>query len=281
MEVAQDHLIPTPIHQQNAVYIHQQQQQLPQQQQQQQQQQHPGHANPPPRSIRRTSSEEDRWEVLSGYDTNPNHAQYHSQTSHSRNSSFASLPPGASPPIPSPNGARSPSPFSLSSNKGHRDRERELQQRERDQQVLRKKAPVVAAPAALRILGALDPPNAPTRAGSEEPFSNVAYSDSGHREREKDPPPEKEKKERRGFWSRGDKDKDREKERDRDKERERERETRERSSRDLRERERREGDGAELTRMIGYLTATASEDWTLVLEVCERASANESNAKEA
>ncbi|KAH7911794.1 hypothetical protein BJ138DRAFT_1005899 [Hygrophoropsis aurantiaca] len=31
----------------------------------------------------------------------------------------------------------------------------------------------------------------------------------------------------------------------------------------------------------GYLTAKASEDWTLVLEVCERASANEANAKEA
>ncbi|KAJ7585006.1 kinase-like domain-containing protein [Mycena floridula] len=30
-----------------------------------------------------------------------------------------------------------------------------------------------------------------------------------------------------------------------------------------------------------YLTATASEDWTLVLEVCERASVNDSNAKEA
>ncbi|KAJ4481063.1 hypothetical protein J3R30DRAFT_2398111 [Lentinula aciculospora] len=38
---------------------------------------------------------------------------------------------------------------------------------------------------------------------------------------------------------------------------------------------------AELTRMIGYLTATASEDWALVLEVCERASSNEANAKEA
>jgi len=31
----------------------------------------------------------------------------------------------------------------------------------------------------------------------------------------------------------------------------------------------------------GYLTATASEDWALVLEVCERASSSESNAKEA
>ncbi|KAF9784714.1 hypothetical protein BJ322DRAFT_1007361 [Thelephora terrestris] len=44
----------------------------------------------------------------------------------------------------------------------------------------------------------------------------------------------------------------------------------------------REEDGqAELTRMIGYLTATASEDWALVLEVCERASSSEANAKEA
>jgi len=33
--------------------------------------------------------------------------------------------------------------------------------------------------------------------------------------------------------------------------------------------------------MIGYLTATASEDWALVLEVCDRASANEASAKEA
>lgn len=55
---------------------------------------------------------------------------------------------------------------------------------------------------------------------------------------------------------------------------------------------------AELTRMIGtflpcnfvscftmhfsgYLTATASEDWSLVLEVCERASISETTAKEA
>ncbi|KAL1747805.1 hypothetical protein HDZ31DRAFT_80224 [Schizophyllum fasciatum] len=43
---------------------------------------------------------------------------------------------------------------------------------------------------------------------------------------------------------------------------------------------RREDDG-ELTRMIGYLTATSSEDWALVLEVCERASASDALAKEA
>lgn len=32
---------------------------------------------------------------------------------------------------------------------------------------------------------------------------------------------------------------------------------------------------------IGFLTATASDDWTLLLELCERASASEGAAKEA
>ncbi|KAF9441921.1 hypothetical protein P691DRAFT_611074, partial [Macrolepiota fuliginosa MF-IS2] len=31
----------------------------------------------------------------------------------------------------------------------------------------------------------------------------------------------------------------------------------------------------------GYLTATASEDWALVLDICDRVSASENNAKEA
>ncbi|KAJ7656695.1 hypothetical protein B0H17DRAFT_359049 [Mycena rosella] len=57
-----------------------------------------------------------------------------------------------------------------------------------------------------------------------------------------------------------------------------EREARERD-RD-RGRERRDEEN-ELTRKIGFLTATASEDWTLLLDVCDHASANESNAKEA
>jgi hypothetical protein len=48
--------------------------------------------------------------------------------------------------------------------------------------------------------------------------------------------------------------------------------------RDIRDKE----DGQQdLMRMIGYLTATSSEDWAVVLDVCERASATESNAKEA
>ncbi|KAH8797136.1 hypothetical protein DL96DRAFT_1642775 [Flagelloscypha sp. PMI_526] len=37
----------------------------------------------------------------------------------------------------------------------------------------------------------------------------------------------------------------------------------------------------ELTRMIGYITAIACEDWDELMEVCERASLSESNAKEA
>lgn len=31
----------------------------------------------------------------------------------------------------------------------------------------------------------------------------------------------------------------------------------------------------------GYLTATAAEDWTLLMDVCDRASASEANAKAA
>ncbi|KAH9964352.1 hypothetical protein BGW80DRAFT_1462872 [Lactifluus volemus] len=37
----------------------------------------------------------------------------------------------------------------------------------------------------------------------------------------------------------------------------------------------------DLRTLIGYLTATSSEDWAVVLEVCERASATRANAKEA
>ncbi|KAL0578824.1 Rho guanine nucleotide exchange factor, partial [Marasmius crinis-equi] len=40
-------------------------------------------------------------------------------------------------------------------------------------------------------------------------------------------------------------------------------------------------EGGELIKAIGFLTATASEDWALVLDVCERASASDANAKEA
>ncbi|KAJ7802195.1 hypothetical protein B0H14DRAFT_1666477 [Mycena olivaceomarginata] len=59
----------------------------------------------------------------------------------------------------------------------------------------------------------------------------------------------------------------------------REREAREREHHE-RGRKRRDEEH-ELTRKIGFLTATASEDWTLVLDVCDHASATEANAKEA
>ncbi|KAJ7724674.1 hypothetical protein B0H14DRAFT_3003639 [Mycena olivaceomarginata] len=59
----------------------------------------------------------------------------------------------------------------------------------------------------------------------------------------------------------------------------REREAREREHHE-RGRERRDEEN-ELTRKIGFLTTTASEDWTLVLDVCDHASATDANAKEA
>ncbi|KAF8172435.1 hypothetical protein BJ912DRAFT_1047229 [Pholiota molesta] len=89
-------------------------------------------------------------------------------------------------------------------------------------------------------------------------------------------------KKRRLFWGGRHNDRDKEKERKRlDKEthdqgvlsRDQERGGRE---------ARREDDGfAELSGIIGYLIATASKDGALLLEVCERASASENNAREA
>ncbi|KAJ6476219.1 hypothetical protein C8R45DRAFT_373471 [Mycena sanguinolenta] len=57
------------------------------------------------------------------------------------------------------------------------------------------------------------------------------------------------------------------------------------AAREVKERRRRirerEYEEIELTRKIGFLTATASDDWTLILDVCDHASATEMNAKEA
>ncbi|KAJ7778444.1 hypothetical protein B0H16DRAFT_1503533, partial [Mycena metata] len=92
----------------------------------------------------------------------------------------------------------------------------------------------------------------------------------------------KEKEKNVGFWGRaGDKDRDRE--REREQEREREREQRAEMEHQMRERERgrERRDDDELTRKIGFLTATACEDWALILDVCDHASATEANAKEA
>ncbi|KAG6889868.1 hypothetical protein C0992_003764 [Termitomyces sp. T32_za158] len=238
----EDAAVPTPIHHQHALYS-----------------QH-AYMSPPPRSIRRTSSEGERWEVVQS--TDPTH--YIVSPSH--NSSYASLPPGASPPIPTPNGARSPSPFSISSSTGLKDREPQPQQP-------RRKTPM-SAPVALRILNALDPAQSTTKSASEErSIPTPGHSDGVNHERDKEPPEKK-----RAFWSRGDRDKDKEQQRDK--------------PQDVRDRGRdrgRDGEAAELTRMIGkvdpqifgYLTATAHQDRNLVSEIIERVNMNETNAKEA
>ncbi|TFY58730.1 hypothetical protein EVJ58_g6235 [Rhodofomes roseus] len=168
----------------------------------------------------------------------------------------SSIPSHASAPRPLASLAPASSP-ATQTKQSHKDRDRE-------QQLLRKKVPNGhghGALAAVGILKALDPHlevhNPPEP--SEDSMTEVSFRED--------------KKERRGFWER--KDKEREREKDRDRERDHDRDG-------VRERERRDEEPpAELTRIIGYLTATASEDWSLVLEVCERASSSEANAKEA
>ncbi|KAM6493422.1 hypothetical protein JOM56_011556 [Amanita muscaria] len=165
----------------------------------------------------------------------------------------STLPSGASPPLHSPPLPRSPSPYNLVNSKNAPVKDRE------SPQVLRKKHPP-SAPVTLGILRALDPSrqgelhgSQPSQMHSEE---RPPSSNGGHRERDKEAA---EKKEKRTFWGT----------------------TKDRPSWIERSKEKDQKDEAELTRMIGYLTATASEDWMLVLEVCDRASNNETNAKEA
>ncbi|KAJ7233193.1 hypothetical protein C8J57DRAFT_1480377, partial [Mycena rebaudengoi] len=93
---------------------------------------------------------------------------------------------------------------------------------------------------------------------------------------------QEDKKEKKGFWGGGGRDKEKEREHQRAMEmeqREREFQLQQQQQRTERGREQREDN--ELARKIGFLTATASEDWTLVLDVCDQASSSESNAKEA
>ena len=108
--------------------------------------------------------------------------------------------------------------------------------RERDPQILRKKAPNGhghGALAAVGILRALDPQLESHNMSDSMPIDDN-MTEVSFRE---------DKKERRGFWDRKDKDKERERLREQDREREKDR---------VRERERKDEDTpAELTRMIG------------------------------
>ncbi|KZT63220.1 hypothetical protein DAEQUDRAFT_734075 [Daedalea quercina L-15889] len=193
---------------------------------------------------------EERWHVID--------SDAQSYTVRSTVSASYSPPTPSSIPSHVALASLSPSP-AAQTKQSHKDRDRE-------QQLLRKKAPnghTQGALAAVGILKALDPhlEVQPAPEPSEDNATEVSFRDD--------------RRERTRFWERKDKDRERGKDKDRDRDHDRDR-GRER------EREHREEDPpAELTRMIGYLTATASEDWSLVLEVCERASSSESNAKEA
>ncbi|KAI0632879.1 hypothetical protein C8Q77DRAFT_1058522 [Trametes polyzona] len=205
---------------------------------------------------------EDHWDLIS--ETDSLQPLRPPALSSSQTPSLTSIHQTASPaPSPMP---RSSSPFAPAPASPHIPYSKPgIANKDREQQVLRKKPPssVPNAFAAVGILKALEPHHLEPVASHDQ--SEDGYTDTSLRE---------EKKEKRGFWERaGHRDKDKDKERAREKEKEKERE---------KERERKEEDAhAELTRMIGYLTATASEDWSLVLEVCDRASANDANAKEA
>ncbi|KAH9856417.1 hypothetical protein C2E23DRAFT_882478 [Lenzites betulinus] len=217
------------------------------------------HTHASQRHDKQHHASEDQWDLMSETDNyqslrpgNLAAAQAPSANSvHQTTSSTPSSLPRAASPYTVP--ASPPLPHAKSSSI----------YKDRDQTVLRKKPPPSApnAFAAVGILKALDPHHL-------EPVASHDASEDG------DTSTREEKKEKRGFWDRGGhKDKDKDKDRAREKEKERERE---------KEKERKDEDAhAEVTRMIGYLTATASEDWSLVLEVCDRASANDLNAKEA
>lgn len=214
-----------------------------------------------------TSSDDEHWHVLPSESNHNDTAKLVPLTS-SRSSSLASLPPGASPPLANPPvvTTRTASPFP-GTNSVRSPHPKENREREKDRR---------GGAAAVSILNALNPQFAPPPPSNVDTRSlrdddTVVYAPSeGSRE---------EKRERGGFWawasSGGERDRDR---------------------RDIHPREEGQQD---LTRMIGirlwfpadlcrlllfllgYLTATSSEDWAVVLEVCERASANETNAKEA
>ncbi|KAI0789425.1 hypothetical protein C8Q75DRAFT_765583 [Abortiporus biennis] len=226
--------------------------------------------------VPRTSSDE-HWDVISSHD--------------------------GSSPVQSPYVPRAVSPFGANASQNSIK-----STGNRDPQMLRKKPAAQPNPAAaLGILRALDPhhvePQFPTQvAVQQQPYVQHPILQQPIREQYSEdtltePSIKEEKKEKKGFWERASgRDKEKDKDRDREKEREREREKDKERERDrdreghredkkesnkLRSKDKKDDDGhAELTRMIGYVTATQSEDWALVLEICERAGSSEASAKE-
>lgn len=196
------------------------------------------------------SSSDDHWEVIASYtdDSNLNTPYLREREQlpspptaatlvASRSSSLASLPPGASPPVTSPNILRPASPFSLSSNNtGVPPPSRVTTQRERDGMIRRKPQQPhpttgpgagvqTTGAAAIAMLKSLDPFATHDLPADKESKNNMLHPEDSVGE---------ERKERKGFWG-GTREKDREKDRDKDK-----------------GKEKKEEDGqAELTRMIG------------------------------
>ncbi|OAX34620.1 hypothetical protein K503DRAFT_430395 [Rhizopogon vinicolor AM-OR11-026] len=157
----------------------------------------------------------------------------------------------------------------------------------RDARTIHKYQP---APVALGILKSLD----------RDEGQHISHSRAVHELSEDsliiDDRDKAEKKENKKFFLDGiirDRDTDKDRDRGRDKDR-KDRKNRERNKRremdkgrekdkeQAREHHWREEDNPEeLTRVIGHLTATSSDDWALILEACKRACASEANAREA
>jgi len=157
---------------------------------------------------------------------------------------LASLPPGASPPLPSP---RAPSPFGA------------LNPTSKPHQLKKKQNNGSAAPGhALGLLRSLDPAdNILQRRRSKSEDRDRVRVVGDH-----------DKKDKKAFWS-WDKDK----------------KSTDEGADDLTKMIGAYGQVCslkiKLTEVLGFLTSTSSEDWAFTLDVCERASSNEQNAKEA
>ncbi|TDL14857.1 hypothetical protein BD410DRAFT_796884 [Rickenella mellea] len=229
----------------------------------------------------------------------------------SRSSSLAFLPPGASPPAPAPPRSSSPYDPTVVNNPIAPQEPPSISH----PNTLRKKPKdvgpgVAGVTGAATILRGLDPNKrlhsdllaVQGKNRSVESFQDVSgHSDLDRTSRDFDREREWRERDRdieardkgRHRWHgrdrpderRRDQDGSRERDRSRDRDGERKEDKKSQwtffsSGKDKeRDKEREEIQAEQLTRMIGYITATSTEDWPLVLEVCERASVSEANAK--
>ncbi|KDQ17109.1 hypothetical protein BOTBODRAFT_53695 [Botryobasidium botryosum FD-172 SS1] len=195
------------------------------------------------RSSSQDQATEDQWVILNS--SNKDSLPYPQPPSDSRTSSLASLPPGASAPAqyapPSVAHSAAP-PASLATPQPKR------------------KSPVIAmfnTPGARSTNGH---GNGASVASVETPYAESTYS--------VDPKDRDKHHWNLGIFSAA---KDRE-QREREKDRDRERETLVHPSRDPE---------WTLTQVMGYWIGNKSEDWMLVLDICDRAGSSEAGAKEA